>query len=147
MAMTAKTRAAAIQKIKIAQGQLHINETEYQTLLADCGDIQAQPGQRLSATQLGDWGIENVLAALRGQGFVDTRPARAGRVPHVPLYKQALSDKIQALLAEAGKPTDYADGIGKRMFKVERIEFLTPQQMGAVVAALEKTAKKKRASA
>jgi len=44
--------------------------------------------------------------------------------------------KIEAFLAEAGRPWSYADGMAKRMFKVERLTFCTPVHLNKIIAAL-----------
>ena len=44
--------------------------------------------------------------------------------------------KIQAFLAEAKRPDSYADGMSKRMFGVEKVEWCTPEQLGKIIAAL-----------
>ena len=44
--------------------------------------------------------------------------------------------KIEALLAEARRPWSYADAIAKRMYRVERVAWCTPDQARGLVAAL-----------
>lgn len=54
----------------------------------------------------------------------------------------ALRSKITALLAEAGRPEDYAEGIARRMYKVDAIGFCKPEQLQGVIAALVRDAKR-----
>lgn len=44
--------------------------------------------------------------------------------------------KIEALLADGKLPWAYADGISKRMFKVERVAFCAPEQLRKIIQAL-----------
>lgn len=44
--------------------------------------------------------------------------------------------KIEALLADGKLSWAYADGISKRMFKIARVAFCAPEQLGKIVAAL-----------
>uniref|UniRef100_UPI000B0306D7 phage protein GemA/Gp16 family protein n=1 Tax=Pseudomonas sp. GTC 16482 TaxID=1661693 RepID=UPI000B0306D7 len=56
--------------------------------------------------------------------------------------KAKLVGKIEAQLAEAGRPWEYGDGLAKRLYKVERLEWLDAKQLSGVVAALAKDAKR-----
>jgi len=140
--MTPKTRSALVQKIKIAQKQLQIDDDSYRAILKHYGGAVLADGETPSSTKLDASGLENVLARMRELGFVDTRPNHAGPKPQGAASKQALLDKIDAYLAEAGKPTAYAVGMAKRMYKVERLEWLGIGQLRGIVAALEKAAQK-----
>jgi phage gp16-like protein len=56
--------------------------------------------------------------------------------------RKALLKKIEALLAEAGRPWDYATGIARNMFKVDKVEWCQPEQLKRIVAALTYDAKR-----
>lgn len=146
--MTDKQRSAAKQKIKIAQKQLGMDDDAYRALLQRVAGVN-------SSTKLDDKGIDRVLAEMQRLGFQPTRPARAGRKATGSEDKQALLDKIDAMLAEAGLSSRYADGIATRMFSEPGIDGKKPtmihracdaRQLRAVIAALDKQAKKKVAA-
>lgn len=51
--------------------------------------------------------------------------------------------KIEALLADSKLPWAYADGISKRMFKVERVAFCAPEQLRKIIQALAYSAQRR----
>lgn len=61
--------------------------------------------------------------------------------------KAGLVGKIRAMLAQAKRPDAYADGMSKKMFKVERFEWLNEDQLRRLVAALNYDAKRREAKA
>lgn len=143
--MNQQQRKKAISKIKIAQRQLDMSEADYQKNLQDYGGLKSD-GKRLSATALDDAGIEGMMRRMKALGFKPTRPAKAGRLPHLSSEKAAQGEKIQALLAALGKSTAYAEGIAKQMYQREKLEFCTVAQLRGVITALEK-AKQKQVTA
>jgi len=50
--------------------------------------------------------------------------------------------KIEALLAEAGRPWSYAVGMAKRMYQRERLEFCGVTELQGIITALVKNAEK-----
>ena len=56
--------------------------------------------------------------------------------------KGRLLKKIEALLAEAGRPWNYAHGMARRMFTIERVQWCEPFQLHKIVAALMYDAKR-----
>lgn len=144
--MSEKLHKALLTKVQTGRNWLkaHVegfDDDAYRRLLVDFGGAT---GEKPSSK---DKGVDlvNVAERMHDLGFPRTRPARAGRLPNMAQSKQALGAKIDALLAEAGKSTNYADGIAKRMYRIERVEFLTIPQLIGVVTALEKQAKKVKA--
>lgn len=65
------------------------------------------------------------------------KPKNMGRPDIGPMLS-----KIEALLAEANQPWKYADSMSKRMYKVEKVQWCTPEQLHKIVAALVYNAKK-----
>jgi phage gp16-like protein len=59
----------------------------------------------------------------------------------------AMSAKIRALLRSAGRPDAYADSIARRMYRVHFWEWLRPDQMHALVAALRIDEKRRQRTA
>lgn len=52
--------------------------------------------------------------------------------------------KIEALLADAQRPWRYARALGKRMHRVDHLEWLNPMQLRELVAALQIDAKRRQ---
>ncbi|TAN50873.1 MAG: DUF1018 domain-containing protein [Methylococcaceae bacterium] len=146
--MTDKQRQSAIAKIHIAKTQVGMADTDYRALLRRVAQVD-------SSKKLNDAGIDKVLAEMARLGFQATRPARAGRKASGSEDKQPLLDKIDAMLAEAGLSSRYADGIATQMFSPRGIDGKKPpvihrtcdaRQLRAIVTALDKQAKKKEAA-
>lgn len=55
--------------------------------------------------------------------------------------------KIEALLADNRLSWAYADGIARRMFKIARVAFCAPDQLGKIIAALSYMAQKRKKGA
>jgi len=142
--MTPNTLKALVRKAKAGQGwcEKHLegfDDSAYRQILRDYGGAKAEPPSTLEQ----GLDLENVIQRLHDLGFPRTRPARAGRDrTGEAVSKQALLRKVDAYLAEGRFSTAYADGISQRMFKVEKLEWLYPWQLRAVVTALQKAAEK-----
>lgn len=123
-------RRREIQLIHIAKQQLGMDDETYRAMLWSVATVK-------SSSEL-DWaGRKKVLDHLKGCGFkVTSRPAPAKD-------KAALVSKIRALLITLdNKPDTYADGMARNMFKVDRFEWCTPEQLGKIVAALNYSLKR-----
>ena len=140
--MTPNTRKAVIAKLHIAQVQLGMDDDSYRAILVVYGGHQVVEGKKPSSLGLDDFGLLNVLDRMKELGFTPSRPAKAGREVGGAASKQALLGKVGAYLAESGKSTAYADGMAKRMYKVDRLEWLGHRQLIGIVTALEKAAQK-----
>lgn len=83
--------------------------------------------------------LRAVIATLnaRGANLADDQP-RAERQRNVPntLQRAPYVQKIEALLADAQRPWEYAVAMAKRMFGRERLEFCTGAELRKIVAAL-----------
>lgn len=132
----ADERRKDIQLIHIARHQLGLDEQTYRDMLWACARV-------CSSTELDYAGRKKVLDHLKGCGFKATKAAAR---PAPAQDKAALVGKIRALLIELdNKPDTYADGMARNMFKIERFEWCTPEQLGKIVAALSYQAKRRAA--
>lgn len=84
--------------------------------------------------------LERVVRYMRQKGFAPL--AQQGRRPNVASSREAILGKIEALLTEAKRPWSYAVSMGKRMTGKERLEWLTTEQLTAVMNALQYDAKR-----
>lgn len=130
--------SAAARKIQIARRQLGMDDDTYRAMLMRT--VGATTSKGLTPRQIG-----RVLAELERLGFQPSNPRKAttGRQTAEPAPERAaLIGKINAQLAEAERTIAYADGMARRMFKVERVEWCDPDQLRRLVAALAYDAKR-----
>ncbi|MEA5087285.1 regulatory protein GemA [Solidesulfovibrio sp.] len=134
-APTSAARRAMLAKIHIALKDLGIPDEDYRAMLDGMFDVASSA--KLSPRQL-----DQLLDHLTKRGFVaskkgDAKPSTSAR------NRQPMLDKIAALLTELGQlegrhiPWDYAVGILKRQSSVMRLQWATPKQLRAVIAALD----------
>lgn len=129
------------QKIQIARRELGLDDDVYRSILARAAGVRSS--KELTPRQIG-----RVLEEFERLGWVpkpsSKAPAkRAGRAaPKPSADREALVGKIEAQLAAAGRPWVYADGMARRMFKVERVEWCDVDQLRGLVAALSYDAKR-----
>lgn len=119
----------------IAAKRLRLDRETYVALLQRVGGVD-------SSGKLDSRGRAKVLDELRrlsGQGEQQMR--NAVNLPDAPQNVReetaGMVAKVGALLAELGKSWNYAHGTAKRMFKVQRVEWLRPDQLHKLVAALQ----------
>lgn len=129
----ARTRELAA--IHVAKKQLGLDDDTYRDMLFTLT-------RKRSAGELDQAERQRVLDHLRARGFKRpvNRPQRApdhGKKPLVTQDKQALVDKLEALLADGARPWNYARAMAKRMFGVEQLEWASAGQLHSLVAALE----------
>lgn len=129
------------QKIQIARRELGLDDDVYRSILARVAGVRSS--KELTPRQIG-----RVLEEFERLGWVpkpsSKAPAkRSGRAaPKPSADREALVGKIEAQLAAAGRPWGYADGMARRMFKVERVEWCGVDQLRGLVAALSYDAKR-----
>ncbi len=123
-------RNRELAQIHIAKKQLALDDETYREMLWTIARVR-------SSGELDFTGRKRVLDHLRARGFKPGRPAkpRAGR-PMPSADRAAMVAKIRAMLAAAGRVDAYADGIALHMFHVDRFEWLRPDQLRKLVAAL-----------
>lgn len=142
IALDARRRDLA--EIHIAKKALGMEDDAYRDMLWTVARVR-------SAADLDHAGRRAVLDHLRKCGF-RPRPAPAtvrdhGKKPAVPADRQALVDKLEALLAAAGRPWKYAASMAKRMFHVDQLEWASAEQLRKLIAALEYDRRRRAARA
>jgi phage gp16-like protein len=118
----------------LASKRLRLDRETYVALLQRVGGVQ-------SSADLDAKGRSRVLDDLRRLAGEGQRQMRnAVNLPDAPQNVReelaAMVSKVGAILAEMGKSWNYAHGTAKRMFKVHRVEWLRPDQLHRLVAAL-----------
>ncbi|WP_350312380.1 regulatory protein GemA [Dickeya fangzhongdai] len=87
--------------------------------------------------------LERVKEYMHTQGY--PRRARShGRKPSVPASKKAVLSKIEALLADASRPWQYAETMAQHMFNVRYVDWLDIQQLTKLMQALIIDAKRRK---
>lgn len=78
---------------------------------------------------------ERVVLYMRSQGF--TSVAGHGKKPNVAAGRKAMVSKIEAMLAEAGRPWGYVDTLVERMIGERKpLEWLNDDQVRTVMQIL-----------
>lgn len=125
---------STLAKIHIAKQQLGLDDETYRVMLRSVGGVE-------SAKDLTPTSAARVLAHLERSGFKPK--GNVGRRPRVAGGRAAQLAKIEALLADAGRPWDYVNGMVKRICKVDAIEFCDGEKLGKLIAALQLDAKRR----
>jgi len=130
-------RTSQIRTIKVAVRQLGLDEETYRALLvrvtgkSSCAQMNiAERGKVLDALKA--QGFELVRS---GQSVFHHRPKDTRREPKADNTR--MLRKVEALLADAKRPWDYAHSMARHMFGVDRLEFLRGGQLHKLVAALQ----------
>ncbi|MCD5362776.1 gp16 family protein [Chromobacterium aquaticum] len=128
-------RNPALAKIHIAKKELALDDDTYRAMLQSIAGVS-------SSKDLTVAGVNKVLAHLKRCGWKPKTAAKTGKRPSVGRDRKALMDKVEALLAEAKRPWAYADAMAKRMFTVDKVDWLDAEQLQKLVAALTYDAKR-----
>ncbi|OSI25085.1 gp16 family protein [Neisseria dumasiana] len=128
--MKTPNRNGLIAKIKIAQKQLDMADDAYRAMLE-------RVTGKTSCTQMNLAELQAVVEEMKRMGFKQTAPKGKGIRPHLTKDREALLNKLEALLTAGGKSWNYADGMAKKMFGKDLVRFLTPNQLYKLVQALQ----------
>jgi phage gp16-like protein len=132
--MTISKKELAI--IHIAKAQCGWTDEEYRHTLKDGFGVSSS--KELTSKQ-----ADRLIALFQADGFrIVSRPKRQPSGNPANWDRLPLLKKIGAILADIGKTEAYADGISRRMFKVDAYRWCTPEQLWRIVAALEYTRNK-----
>lgn len=118
----------------LAAKRLRLDRGAYEALLQRVAGVR-------SAADLDDDGRRRVLDELHrlaGDGARQMRNAvpPPGAPAQVREELAAMVAKVGAILTETGKPWAYAHALARRMFHVQRVEWLSAEQLHRLVAAL-----------
>lgn len=126
-------RRRELATIHVAKKELGLDDDAYRDLMLTV------TGQSSSAKL--DWQQrKKLLDHFKNLGFKVKGKKGDRAAASVGGDRKAQMGKIGALLADAGRPWAYADGIVKRLFatstKVERVEFCDSAHLAKVIAAM-----------
>lgn len=129
MQMSALTR-----KIKMAQKQLGLDDGTYR-------DILKRVTGKDSTTKMSLIEREKIINEFKKLGWKPSAAAKSkhGKKPKVSTDKpsrQAVMDKIEAILTDMGLHWNYAHSIARGMHKKEKLEFCTDEELHKVMQGL-----------
>ena len=119
-------------KIHIGKAALGLDDDTYRALLLRETGKNSCAGMSLAE-------LERVLSAMQRQGFAPAaaKKPRSGRHPGGRDSIQAMLRKVNALLLDNGLTWNYAHGMAKRMFGVDRVHWLPDYKLHKLTAALQ----------
>ena len=137
-----KRRSRQLAGIHVLANKLRLDEDTYRALLERVTGVR-------SSAKLDARGRGLVLSELRrlsGERAHHMRQAvpPPGGPENVREELAAMVAKVGAILADTGRGWPYAHGMARKMFRVEKIEWLTAEQLHRLVAALSYDQKRKR---
>lgn len=127
--------------IHIAKAQTGMSDAEYRDLLSSVGAS--------SSTQLTNATFDQVMERFEALGFRTTskprkRPRKAAGLPQ---NKQAVMAKLEAILLDMDLPWAYVDGIARKRFGVDTVQWLDAEDLYKVLKMMiyhkQRTWKKK----
>lgn len=127
--------AATLAKIHIAKKELAMDDDAYRAMLKNMAGVTSS--KELTTAQ-----AFKVLQHMERCGWKPKNGKKTGKRPNPPMDKAALISKIEAQLAEAGRPWTYADGMARHMFKIDKVDWCEPDQLKRIIAALTYDAKR-----
>lgn len=124
-------RNRQLGRIHQAKKALALDDDTYRALL------ERVTGKRSSADMTAAE-RNQVLAEFARLGFkTDEQQGRTRVFAAKPKVMTPLLGKCEALLADSKRPWAYAHAMARRMFNVTRVEWLKPDQLHRLVAALQ----------
>lgn len=132
-----ESRKSLIQKIHIAKNELCFDDDTYRDFLGQHGN------NKNSCSHMTVPELYSVYNAFIAAGFKPKRAKNKDKAkPFATEAKQPFMNKIEALLADNGKPWAYAEGIAKQMYGKQRLQWCNAKQLKGVMIALQKQQRK-----
>ncbi|WP_201594833.1 gp16 family protein [Psychrobacter fulvigenes] len=121
-----------MQLVHIGKNQLKLDDSTYREMLWHVTG-------KTSSKDCTAASLRKVIDHMETLGFKVT-PAKKhqSKKPDAAKSKQALMDKIEALLTDGAKPWEYASSMAKHMYKVDALTFCDGRQLRGIVTALTK---------
>ncbi|WPU22587.1 regulatory protein GemA [Cedecea neteri] len=122
-------KKALIGAIKAGQNWLQWDDSTYR-------GVMFRITGKVSSTKCSMEELQNLREYMHEQGFPRKTARKHGRRPNVATGRKATLGKIEALLADAGRPWQYAESVSQRMFEQKVIEWLDDEQLTKLLQAL-----------
>lgn len=127
-----RLRSKDLARIHLAKKELGLDDDSYRDLLVSLTGKSSSA--ELDARQR--WTVLKELGRLGAKSGGEQKHY-PGRPARQKPSKESLISKIEAHLADAQRPWAYANGMAKRMFKVDQVQWCDEDQLRRIVAALE----------
>jgi len=140
-----RTRAIAIIHIGIKQLNIPTDDGDDDTgELSTYRKMLKNLTGKISTGKMSSAELHKVIQYLEHKGFKVKPKTRIGKHPGTPntIDREPQIKKIEALLAEAGRPWAYAVSMAKRMYKRDRLEFCDTAELQGIIVALIADARK-----
>jgi phage gp16-like protein len=136
-----ENRRRELAMIHIAKKQLGLDEDGYREIIFNVTGCK-------SAALLDLKGRADLVDYFKGMGFKPVhKSARKSGLDVKPASdKEGIFSKISAILTDLKLPWTYADGMAKKMFRVDRVKWLSPDQLHKLMVALIYHQKRRRAA-
>lgn len=133
----ANARTRELGRIHILAKELGLDRDQYENVIWTIG-------RQHSSKDLDQHGRQAVITHLAAHA-ARRKPAQAypGRPHNTDSDKRKALQKIEALLADAGKPWAYAASMARRMYGKDRLEFCGAGELAGIITALDKQAIKR----
>lgn len=138
--MTSPNAKILIGIIKAAQQYLKLDDETYRSILVRMTGKDS--AKKLTLDELGQ-----VRDYFHDQGYPRKSKRKHGRRPSVPVSRESVLRKIEALLADAGRSWDYAESMAAHMFKRQKIDWLDFSELTKLMQALAVDARRRKAKA
>lgn len=125
-----------MQLVHIGKNKLGLDDATYR-------DMLWQVTGKRSSKDCTAANLKKMIERMEQHGFTIT-PAKKHQTkkPDAAKSKQALIDKIEALLTDGGYPWEYAQKLAKHMYKVDALTFCDGRQLRGIITALTKQQQK-----
>jgi phage gp16-like protein len=127
-------KSKKIAAIHIAKKDLGLDDDTYREML------KAATG-KTSCKDMHISDLYKVMEHLKQLGYKSKRSGY-GKRPNPAQGNKALMSKVEALLADRKLHWNYAHSMAKRMYGVEKVDWLESEQLISVITALSNQAKK-----
>ena len=126
--------------IHVGKQQIGLDDEAYRSILKETAGVT-------SSTKLDQYGYNRLMTRFNQLGFTPYHQsaAKSGRTTSPSPGKAPLMSKVGALLTELQLPWAYADGMARKMFGVASVNWLDPDQLQSLVAALNYHLKRQEA--
>lgn len=132
-------RRLQLARIHMAKKHLGLDDATYRALLQRVGGHASSAP--MTHQQRNAVLVEFARLGFKAEDVKARKRVYAGKpktVAQVPMLR-----KVEALLADNKRPWAYAHAMAKQMFHVNRVEWLHPDQLHKLVAALQTDANRK----
>lgn len=125
-----------MQLVHIGKNKLKLDDGTYRAVLWQVTGKESSKDCTAAA-------LRKVVDHMETLGFTVT-PAKKhqAKKPDAAKSKQALMDKIEALLTDGDYPWEYAESMARHMYKIDALTFCDGRQLRGIITALTKQQQK-----